>query len=691
MTMLRRLRSGARENRGGVLAFVALFAPIAVLLAAFVIDLGNGWWHQRHLQVQADAAALSAAQDMGTPSCVTNLPTDVQAYGGVAGTTTYNRQVGGTASANIQQAINSRTFPWQSSPVDSTVSTGSPCSSGMVDVKMTEKDLPFFLPVFSSVFNKFSYINAQARVQLFNESISANSLPVAVNDVHFAYAEAYFINENTGTVLPNGAVRLGDTGASNGLDMWTSAATPFSLTLPNDPAPTGTTFPDSDVGVRIALSGVTPPTGNMATDCATSGTLCFDGSSANAQLVDVHGYKQSGTGSPTAPVNHGVVLTPLSGCDQYYTAATSSCTDALQATLDIGNSLNGVTVNAVVGGNTYQLTCPNPTGNPKLTTCTSPTAGIPIAAGSGRNQVDVKVVFSQGQGNNKTTTTTTIANAQSTYAGAGTPATSGPIQSLSIVRNVNGLDTTDQGSLQEGTPTPYQVWVNLGITPSVSIGQATDPPVTMRLDGVGSQNQSIQCAPNAQPSGLPSDTWLDAIATGCQGPPPQQGNGPAPGPFQLNPTLGCPDTIFDCVTPATGNQTNKVAKALNYRILGSTSPSGCTAPNHWPNYKASDPRIVSVLITPYDSFSGNGTSTSYPIQSFAAFYVTGWQGQGQGNTNPCQPPSQPPLGGVADDTAAAGTMVGHFIHYVQFLNDGGGGTQTCVPGSLNECVAVMTR
>jgi Flp pilus assembly protein TadG len=670
MTRLTRKLTRGRDERGGVLAFTALFLPVAILLAAFVIDIGNDWWHQRHLQVQADSAALAAAQDMATPSCASKLPGDVQTYGGI-GTSPYNQQVGGTASGQVQQAVNKTTFPGQTSPVDNTVSTLNPCdpSATMVDVKMTEANLPFFFPVFKGVFDGLPFINAQARVELKQETVSSDEIPVAVNDVRFKYAEAYFINENTGAFL--GSVALQHTGTNNGLDGWSSPSAPspsaFSLTVPNDPAANGTTHPDSDVGIRVALAGVTPPTGNMTTDCATAGTMCFAGSSANAQLLDVHGYSPGGTGSPTAPVNHGVIMTPTpGGCDQYYTASTTSCTDGLQATLDLGNNLNGVTVNAVVGGTTYPLNCTLSTGGQKLATCVTTASGIPVAAGSGRTQVDLQVVFAQGQGNNKTTTTTTISNAQSTYAGSGASTTSGPIQALSLY--VNG--TSDTSALPESTPTP--VVVTLGITPSISVAKPTDPPVTMRFDGVGSQNQSISCTPVSTPQNF--DSWGAALATGCQG------------PFQINQALSCPDTNTpqDCVPPATGNQTNKVAKALNYRILGSVSPTICSAPNHWSTgYLPGDPRIISVFITPYNSFTGSGSSTSYPIEDFAAFYVTGWAAQGQGNNNPCQ--------GNGDDPAPPGTMVGHFIHYVQPFNSGSGGTQTCVPNSLSECVAVMTR
>ena len=58
--LLRRLRD---DERGSVLILVAGFLPVAVLLAAWVIELGNGAEHRRQLQLQADAGALAAAQE----------------------------------------------------------------------------------------------------------------------------------------------------------------------------------------------------------------------------------------------------------------------------------------------------------------------------------------------------------------------------------------------------------------------------------------------------------------------------------------------------------------------------------------------------------------------------------------------------------------------------------------------------
>jgi uncharacterized membrane protein len=48
-------------ERGAVLVMVAVFMASAVALVTFVIDVGQWFEHRRHLQLQADAAALAAA------------------------------------------------------------------------------------------------------------------------------------------------------------------------------------------------------------------------------------------------------------------------------------------------------------------------------------------------------------------------------------------------------------------------------------------------------------------------------------------------------------------------------------------------------------------------------------------------------------------------------------------------------
>ncbi len=119
---------------------------------------------------------------------------------------------------------------------------------------------------------------------------------------------------------------------------------------------------------------------------------------------------------------------------------------------------------------------------------------------------------------------------------------------------------------------------------------------------------------------------------------------------------------------------------MNLRILGDTNASTCTAPNNWDSFDEGlppgDPRIVDVFLTPFGAFTGSGGAT-VPVTGFATFYVTGWHNGG------CQ--------GQGDDPAGQGAIVGHYIKYIDTLNNGGGGEELCDFDSLGSCVAVFTR
>jgi hypothetical protein len=391
----------------------------------------------------------------------------------------------------------------------------------------------------------------------------------------------------------------------------------------------------------------------MTTDCTTAGVVCYDSGSAGTvpnvnQLLDVHGWSSAGTGSITSPIARQVTLTPGSACDQYYTNSTSTCSDGITANIDFGPSpsFNGVTIQ--VGGATLSCTTARPS------VCTG---SISVSAATGRNQLDLTV--------KKGGTTATVANVQSTYAAA-VNGNAGPIQSLGLLEGSVG----DTSALQQGTT--HSLVVTMGITGNLTDATSiSDPIFTMRFDGTGSQNQSVACtAANG------GSTFADMLASGCAG------------SYKINPTLTCPDSTnpIDCLQAKTGNDTQAVAKGINTRVLGSAKPSSCTNPNHWssyPNFLKTDPRIVTVFITPDGSFGGSGHSQQFPISDFAAFYITGWADKGGGFNNPCQ--------GNGDDTAQPGTLVGHFIKYINTLDTGGGGATMCVPNSLGQCIAVLTR
>jgi hypothetical protein len=199
----------------------------------------------------------------------------------------------------------------------------------------------------------------------------------------------------------------------------------------------------------------------------------------------------------------------------------------------------------------------------------------------------------------------------------------------------------------------------------------------LRLVG-GSQNQSLDCDPAIS-------QFKDELAAGCAPTYAKNTGSPCPGGASA---LWATPQPWPCVAIQTGSATNQVPAGMNKRILGDEKPTACTAPNNWssfPDLDRNDPRLINVFLTPYGSFSGSG-STTVPVTSFGAFYVTGWTASGGGFANPCQ--------GQGDDPVPnndAGYIVGHFIKYVQALNNGNGGSEPCDFNEFGLCVAVLTR
>src|SRR5207244_7502250 len=49
-----------RDESGVSFIWLVLLVPIAIVLAAFILDVANWFEHRRHLQLQVDSAALAA-------------------------------------------------------------------------------------------------------------------------------------------------------------------------------------------------------------------------------------------------------------------------------------------------------------------------------------------------------------------------------------------------------------------------------------------------------------------------------------------------------------------------------------------------------------------------------------------------------------------------------------------------------
>jgi len=108
-------------------------------------------------------------------------------------------------------------------------------------------------------------------------------------------------------------------------------------------------------------------------------------------------------------------------------------------------------------------------------------------------------------------------------------------------------------------------------------------------------------------------------------------------------------------------------------------------PGSEPLIPADDSRVITLFIEPYAAAGASST----PIQTFATFYVTGWDEDEYttGSKKPCLE------GAPHDDKAAKGEIVGHFIKYVNVINKGEGGEAKCSPdpSELGPCLAVLTR
>src|SRR4051812_2141267 len=238
------------SERGGVLVLVALWMPLVAVTFSFVMDAGNWFEHRRHLQTQADAGALAGGGLFNgcfgsTSTANAAIEAEARKYAGDPGTSQpYNLQIGGVNQGTITVRFNRKTFAAGGPPADDTVEAGA-CDAKMVDVKLTEANLPWFLGG-----KVVPAVNARARGQIQQKGSSSDSLPVGVPDNNPVDAAAIFIDESSGNAV------LGTQALVK------SPATPVSLNGENDyqwVAPTGLSLNIShpNTGIVIALAGKT--------------------------------------------------------------------------------------------------------------------------------------------------------------------------------------------------------------------------------------------------------------------------------------------------------------------------------------------------------------------------------------------------------------------------------------------------
>jgi hypothetical protein len=663
----------------------AVALPIMLLFVAFVIDVANWFEHKRHLQMQADAAALAGGQAISFPCDNAEVQAQVLKYAGIDGSE-YNAQIGGTPAERLHMAVNSKTWPLQSSPVDSTVIEGEPCDgsgtpSGMVDVKLTENDVPWFFGIASALgIEGADYINARARVSILKVDQRKGGLPVGVPDSNPKRAKVQFINEDTGAMF--GEADLTRVGTFNGLTKWEVPAT-SAIPVKVD---TGV----KNIGMRVVMSG-----SSTNFECGQLLVSCYDTASG---MLHARGWSDQGPG----PIAKSIGLIPGTSpecSDAYFVyIVEGECRLGMSADIDFGTnnpSSLDIKVTASVAGAkpSYTLTYdPNDRlwklGAGEL---------IPVKPGVGPVPIQLSWEQTTGTWNTQTCTSTgnnkctgTFGTVQRPYSGS--DARSGPIRLAKIYES--GLPLTEHSLKQcnvgeDPAVCTHNLTVELGLVSGFEEATSADSPVVaLRVTGSGSLNQALNCDPWV-------DKLRDELIEGCR---------PT---YAVNEGTPCPDANvlweteqpWNCVKVGPGGKEGQVTAGMNARILDSVKPTSCDNPSRW--YESwhvgedgvsyfdpvnkNDPRIINVFMTPYGAFEGQGQDETVPITNFATFYITGWTGQ-PGFPNPCQGLESEEIIGDGDPA----WIYGRFIKYVETLS-GSTGSTPCDFADFGSCTYVLTE
>jgi hypothetical protein len=687
---VRRPRVLAEDDGVATVAVALILLFVALPFCVLAIDVGNWFVHKRHLQTQADAAALAGAGLYRFPSCE-DAPITAAAlrYSGKGdGTTVFNDRFPTVDADRLHAVVNGPNYFGPSEPAEADLAGNPPpCTAKVVDVKMTETDLPFF---FGSAL--VPRINAQARVKLFQVTEADGMLPLGVQEAAPRKVRAYIVDETTGATVKDPAgqdasVMLTAHGSSGGLLQFDNEAAPLSFTPPANV---------EKLGVRLALGGAT------STTCGDPLVSCHDTTATNQGLSYIRAWTDQG--DPTtgqAPVARSVSLSPVTCANASFGAAATSCTMAVNAKV----KWNPVVTGADLGTKTEVVAKYNGLSYPMAYSAATQTwtaTNVPVPAGTiGTRTVDLDWTQKVGSITNgsKTTDCTkgsgcsgTIAGVQRTYWNNPDDQSSrgGPIGRLDVLNGLGGPLVSD---LQRCSTTHPACTANLvfevGIKGVLALDKATDPPRSMRVSGSGSQNQTLDCDP--------ARGFVDEISYGCE---------PA---YGINQGTSCtpPNKPLPSDPVETGTTADKPAPGVNVPFVGAPpgNPGGCkggpggydgkpkTCPpagafghNNWPDYPSGDPRVVPVFLVPFGTFQSSGNQL-VPIISFAAFYVTGWASNGAGFANPCIGNGDQFVPGTDGDN---GVISGHFVKNV-IPNSGGAPSVTCDFNDIGECVAVLVK
>lgn len=721
---LNRLRAaGLRSERGAVLVITVVVMLFLLVAAAWAIDAGIWYVHSRHLQTEADAAALAGAQDFqypcttastgGATSTDTLITTDAKKYDGTEAPPYgpyYNAQVSGKTPAvpstiysstqhNLFSEVNqpnyfNQTFPNDTAPSGSVLS-GSPCTDGLIDVKMTETNVGSFIPAWINPLSFINppYINHQAQLKIEQLSQSNNAEPFIEPLPNPSSATVQLVNESTGAVI----------GPSVSLSPLVTGGTSDPTTL------TGTETLPSTVPAALVGMEVTP----------SNGPTYSTNSHPPYGIAYMHLWTATGNTAPYAGdvwvAPSGTTVCPSSPASSPSNFVSSSSSTAVRLCANVqlpaGETCstlqaNGFTLTMNVNpGSAVAVPKSACSGTTTATTWTLPSISVP--SNSGGTVVKLSWVQTTGTiGTNACTTKTTnpctgsFGAVQEIFSGAydsqsSQTSGSGSTLSASITDTTGNVISSETQTSAAGQTVTFTVH-SLSFSNASSI---SSPPVVLSFGGPQA-NASLSCAGSS--AGSPQ--LQQSIATGCNS------------VYQTT-TGTCPnaDNPPSCATenPGTGKLSKDLGPGMNARVYCGGVVTACnpqcatvsagdynfwTAPNsvsavigqHPPS-----PRLITLLVTDNSALSTGGAQGQVPIRQFVEFYVTGWAGDpcsGSNVSGTYTDMAGSTLTYTGDDsTSTAGVLLGHFVAYVK-LSGGTGSGAACDPNQLGSlCAPIFTK
>jgi hypothetical protein len=745
-------------------------------MMAFAIDISHWFDYSRNLQNRADAAALAGASAFGniclsggTPGDTTNgaqsaLGKWAQLYSGAgvgepAGNLPYSDAAvqaatgwtiaQGYINGAYQNALTLKAgslsdyhlllnasnywdkggtnFSMQKTGVTSTFCNSDPAydatdtapydpAGPMIDVKLTQHQLPFFVP-----FTSFRPdIHAHARVALQGEASSDNVRPIAVRDSGFTPCVSVdFINATTNAVIKTAVLTKQAAASPSDPPVWSNP----TVQVDGNGQPIAGTGPAA-VDIPASANVYVQPYLNNCngagqryndTGPLQDGVLYINSRPTVDPAVGAGVAPKLTFGTPagaTTPI--GVALTGACTSDQYF--STGDCTVQVNAYVKFASDINRNQITIFAVDHTWDpvtsafvTSAPVAMNDSNAVPTLWQSGNITLADQTGLHQFEITykqiagtigaVACGNGNGSNPPPCTGSFGIQTQGFAacnGCDPPDDSGPISLAQLRRSSDAAGTFGMNSLPQGTTQNLVVTLRLS---GLSASRPGDPATILRYSASGThQTGLIDCG---QGNGANAD--VDTIYYGCG--PGNPNFSPPLNPLFVNDRNGVctqpwPDTNHqDCVQTTPGQRRQAIPCTIVLRITNQPITANCTGGaggtcpvNHWTagnnyNIPGGDPRALTFIITSQADLAAGPTDPQLwiPIRRFATFYVTGWD---KAVKPQCGDNENFPGKGKNNSQNAA--IWGHWIAYVDPSGTGNG--QPCDTSQfLQNCVGALTR